>query len=281
MAKFLLTMQHEEHFLLPIFLAHYTRYFPEDCIYVIDHGSKVDTIYRGINRILVPRDKPFSELARLNLIKSIAHGLLQYFDWGVYADCDELIAMQCADERTLRQVDVLHVVGFETYQGSDVQPGGRLFGLLSPLMCKPLLFNKTPNWNVGFHMAVGVTPPAELKIPMAHVRFLYPEHAAGRLAVRRAIPDSMPLAEKREGMAEHWARGVEVLEEFQQFTKQLAERQAPIVPFAAVRRDEVLKEFHASTPGGGKAVYWGAQAGYEAASVRHDLTSQFAHLVKV
>lgn len=82
MAKFLLTMQHEEHFMLQVFLDHYTRYFPEECIYIIDHGSRVQTTHSRVNRIFVPRDKPFSELDRLTLVKSIASGLLRYFDWG-------------------------------------------------------------------------------------------------------------------------------------------------------------------------------------------------------
>lgn len=265
--------------MLPIFLDHYTRFFPEECIYVIDHGARIPTKHTAVNRISVPRDRPFSELDRLNLIKSIAGGLLGYFDWGVVADCDELIAIDHIDEQSLKQAKVMHVAGFEAYRGNVASPAAVL-GLLNPAMCKPLIFATLPSWNVGFHLALEVEPLPELTVPMAHVRFLYPDIAAQRATVRLAIPESMPEAERREGMATHWARGGKVLEDFQRLTMGLAERRSAIVPFTAVPRDQVLERSEVPIPGHGKVVFWGARGGYETASMRHDITRPFAHLAK-
>ena len=94
---FLLTMQYNEDIHLSIFLRHYSRFFKPENIYVIDHGSIKNNVPNEYNRIYVPRHKPFSETDRLSLIKGICHGLLPYYDYGVYADCDELINLQGVD----------------------------------------------------------------------------------------------------------------------------------------------------------------------------------------
>ena len=48
MNRFLLTMQYDESLILPIFLKHYSHYFPAENIFVIDHGSQVNLIPEGV-----------------------------------------------------------------------------------------------------------------------------------------------------------------------------------------------------------------------------------------
>lgn len=279
MSKFLLTMQYSEQAMLPIFLDHYLRFFPADCIYVIDHGTRVQTKHTGINRISIPRDRTFSELDRLLLVQSISNGLLRFFDWGVYADCDELIAMDYVDERVLASQKVLNVAGFEVYrEDRDSLAGQQLLGLLNPNMCKPLIFAALPNWNAGFHMAVGVEPPMQLVVPMCHIHFLYPDIARERMILRRGIPDTMPENERDQGYADHWKRGDEVLGDFQMRTRELAHLQAPTLPFSPVSRDSVLKRSTAPIPGRGEVEFWSSRGDYKSMNIRYDLTHQFGHL---
>lgn len=187
--------------------------------------------------------------------------------------------MDYVNEQKLKQLGFLHVAGFEAYRpDNDGKPGQQLLGLLSPYMCKPLIFTTVPNWNVGFHMAIGAEPPAQLNIPMAHIRFLYPDRARERLALRKSIPKSMPSAEQQAGMAENWTRGAEMLEEFQRLTSDLAERQTAIIPFTPVQRDRVMKQFEVPVTGGGQMTVWGAVDGFETASERYDISRQFSHL---
>ena len=262
--------------MLPIFLDHYLQFFPPESIYVVDHGEPVTSEHVGINRISVPRNRAFSEVDRLNLVKSLANGLLPFFDWGVYADCDELIAMEYVDERALASQKVLSVVGFEVYREyHDGVPSHRLLGLLNPNMCKPLIFTTLPNWNAGFHLAVGVEPPLQLAVPMSHIRFLYPSVSRERMALRRGIPDSMPENERKEGFAGHWKRGEALLDEFEMLTTELDRLEAPIFPFAQISRDSVLQRFETFVPGQGKIEFWGARGDYRSTKVRYDLTRQF------
>jgi hypothetical protein len=162
MNRFLLTMQYDESLMLPIFLKHYSQYFPAENIFVIDHGSKVSLIPEGFNRIYVPRDRPFSENARLDLIQKITQGLLNYYDLGVYADCDELISFLDVDFDSLADT-VTYVAGFEVFLNKSSQ----IIGALNPLECKPLIFKKTPTWSLGFHSSNA--KPSILSIPMAHI----------------------------------------------------------------------------------------------------------------
>jgi hypothetical protein len=274
-SRFLLTMQREENFMLPVFLDHYARYFPEDCIFVIDHGSRVPANYPGVNRLAVPATRGFSELDRLRLIKSMVNGLLGYFDYGVFADCDELIAMEYVDESVLGRHGVLNVAGFEVYRDRP----GQLLGLLSPFMCKPLIFKTQPNWNVGFHLAVGVEPPERLTVPMAHIRFLDTGVAAKRLATRPRIREAMPEREQQEGLAIHWSQGHGLLENFQRRASALAVRDAPIVAFEWVDRGTVMQPQVLSAQPGSEVTVWAPRGGYELAAVRHDLSSAFPHLM--
>src|SRR3954451_2480512 len=78
---FLLTMQYEEKVMLPIFLSHYARYFPKSGTYVLDHGSTENHVPEGVNRIWVPRDRPFSEQRRRAAVSYIVASLLQHYDW--------------------------------------------------------------------------------------------------------------------------------------------------------------------------------------------------------
>jgi hypothetical protein len=157
MKKFLLTMQYEEKFLLPIFIKHYSQYFPLNCIYVIDHGSSENFAPEGINRIYIPRDRNFSERDRLQLVSNIAHGLLRYYDYGVYADCDELIALSYLNESEFTNNSVVYVCGFDCYL-EELSGKKRILGLVNPVICKPLIFRETPNWNQGFHLSTPHPP---------------------------------------------------------------------------------------------------------------------------
>lgn len=207
MNRFLLTMQYDESLMLPIFLKHYSHYFPAENIFVIDHGSKVNLIPEGFNRIYMPRDRPFSEMARLDLIQKITQGLLNYYDLGVYADCDELISFRDVDFDSLADT-VTYVAGFEVFLNKSSQ----IIGALNPLECKPLIFKKTPTWSLGFHSSTA--KPSTLSIPMAHIRYFDRELSRDRLIGRRAVYKNMDKAEGSQKIDAHWGDGDRELNEF-------------------------------------------------------------------
>lgn len=206
-------MQFEEDIFLPIYLRHYLKYFSPENIFVIDHGSSKNIIPQGINRIYIPRDRPFSEKSRLELIKKVSDGLLEYYDFGVYSDCDELISFEGVNDQALMSREVTYVAGFEVFS-AHTDRDSRLLGLLNPCECKPLIFTKTPAWTAGFHCS-GAIPDA-ITIPLVHIRYLDRASARDRLKSRQKVYESLDPHEKGLMVDYHWSLGERELNDFYQ-----------------------------------------------------------------
>lgn len=200
---FVLTMQHNEDYFLPIFLRHYCQFFEPKNIFVIDHGSKSNLIPQEFSRIYLPRDKPFSETERLNLIKDITRGLLRYYDAGIYADCDELIYLNDFNFDVLQTSSPIYLAGFECTV-AQVSGEKKLIGILNPHESKPLIFNRVPDWLRGFHSATNVQPLEFLSIPMAHLKFFSQKQFDLRGESRKKTYKEMVADEKDMGIAHHW-----------------------------------------------------------------------------
>jgi hypothetical protein len=229
-------MQYEESLIFPIFLNHYRRFFSAENIFVIDHGSKTNLIPDDVNRIYVPRNKPFSEVARLDLIQNISKGLLNYYDLGVYADCDELISFECVDFDSIVD-EVTYVAGFEVFQGKY----GQVIGALNPLECKPLIFKTTPVWGLGFHSSN--IKPSVLSIPMAHIRYFDREIFGNRLIERQLVYENMDIGERDRYVASHWAKGEDELSEFYSFLDSNQDNIASAEYFLNIPSNEVFNKF--------------------------------------
>lgn len=202
MRSFLITMQHNETRMLPIFLSHYARHFEASNIFVVDHGSDANLVPAGVNRLYLPRDRPFSEISRRNAISHFAAGLLEYYDYGVYADADELVDLDRFDPGLLGQASAVYVAGFNVFSAAR-NGATRTYGVFDPVLCKPLIFSKVPRWGVGFH-GCDVGPLERLAVPMAHLKFAFPSAYAEIRAARRTVHAQMNAEEKRHGIASHW-----------------------------------------------------------------------------
>jgi len=267
MNRFLLTMQYDEKLLLPIFLEHYRQYFPTENIFVIDHGSSTNLIPPGYNRIFVPRDRPFSEIARLDLIQKITQGLLNYYDIGVYADCDELISFEGVDLNAIPDT-VNYVAGFEVFLSNASQ----IIGALNPIECKPLIFKKSPTWSLGFHSS-GAKPSA-LSIPMAHVRYFDKELLRDRLIGRSMVHENMDKVEGDNGIAGHWADGDRELCEFYSYVDSNQANISTAKAFVDIQWNEV---FNISAP---KSLYVQTQPQFHAKGDYKIFNGQFYNLTK-
>ena len=231
MSKFLLTMQYEEDIFLPIYLRHYLKYFSPENIFVIDHGSSRNIVPQGINRIYIPRDRPFSEKSRLELIKNISQGLLEYYDFGLYTDCDELISLEGISDQALMGNEITYVAGFEVF-AAKTENGSRLLGLINPNECKPLIFNQIPAWTAVFHCSGAI--PITLSIPLAHIRYLDPAIARDRLKSRQKVYETLHAYEKGLMVDYHWSLGEQELNNFYQFLSTINWSQARLMTFQSV-----------------------------------------------
>jgi len=278
MTKFLLTMQYEEKFLLPFFIKHYSQFFPLNFIYVIDHGSSENFIPDGVNRIYIPRDRDFSEIDRMMLIKNIADGLLKYYDYGVYADCDEFIALDYFDERELSNYPVSYVCGFDCFSGV-IDGAAKVYGLINPVMCKPLIFKEVPNWNSGFHFSDGHPPSLELSIPMAHVRYLFKSEISRRVNIRKTVYSSLAPREKAAGFDLHWSAGEKAASDFFEYLDRLIEKNPQISSFHNFKRNQLFNEHFTTGVYTSRSVFMG-KGGYELFEERFDLTDFFPALLE-
>lgn len=273
-------MQHDEKFLLPIFINHYAKYVPLNNIFVIDHGSAADLTPPGVNKIYVPRDRPFSEFDRLALIKHISAGLLKYYDYGVYADCDELIALEYLCEDKLKESSVIHVAGFDVYAGKDNKNSSdRLMGLINSNECKPLIFTIVPDWAAGFHFSRRQLPPVKLEIPMAHVRFLFPEEKTARISTRRKVFQSMQENEKKVGHSRHWEDGEAGFNKFTSHTNDLHDKNSTILPFHEIDRDKLFKKVAVTSRAETTLTFYIPKIQQTLPDERYDLTEKFPDLL--
>ncbi len=273
-------MQYDEEFLLPIFINHYKKYIPLRNIFVIDHGSAIDLVPAGVNKIYVPRDRPFSEVDRLNLIKHISAGLLKYYDYGVYADCDELIALEYLYEDRLKESSAIYVAGFDVYVGGDDKnSNNQLMGLINPHESKPLIFKTVPDWGVGFHFSNKQLPSAKLEIPMAHVRFLFPEEDSERIGTRRKVFQTMPENEKKAGLDQHWEDGQLNFNKFTSRTNYLEHSKSIILSFQGIDRDKLFNKVTATNPAATDPSFYIPKGQYDLLNERYALTDIFPDLL--
>jgi hypothetical protein len=239
-------MQYDERLCLPVFLAHYSRFFPAERIFIIDHGSSSDLVPPGYNTIRVPRTRPYSELSRVQFIRHFSAGLLEYFDCGIFVDCDELIDLDGFDARLPGRPPVAYCAGFDVFRHETPQ-GRRLLGYLSPHLCKPSIFSITPNWAMGFHGSDH--PPTGLMRPMAHIRFAFGDRSALRLRERIAVHRTMQAREKAEGVAAQWGDGDTEYQSFARFIERRLTAGASILPFAPVDSSGMFREIAVAQAG--------------------------------
>jgi hypothetical protein len=270
-------MQYDEELCLPHFLDHYSKYFPKNDIFIIDHGSSRDLVPAGCNRIYVPRDRPYSERSRLRLIKNISSGLLEYFDAGVYADCDELINLDALSTLNFSEFPVTYTAGFDVYR-AETDKGPRLLGLLNPHLCKPSIFARTPNWLMGFHGCE--YPPRVLTMPMAHIRFLFKEDSLNRLRGRIPIRQSMQAGEKAAGIGAQWESGAGDYVDFYRTADQRGGADTKILEFVPIDAATLFQaRIHKSADGAeGPMIYWPIGT-WGVTDYRFDLTDQFPALL--
>ena len=251
MNKFLITMQYNENYLLPIFLRHYSQYFPPENIFIIDHGSSSNLVPEGFNRIYIPRDRLFSENSRLELIKSISNGLLNYYDLGVYADCDELISFKDVDFSSILHSET-YVAGFEVFWNDNSE----LIGLINPYECKPLIFKRVPSWRPGFHSSK--FEPRTLNIPMVHIRYLHVENAIDRQNSRVNVYECLEKVESASGINKHWEDGAKDLNEFYAHINSKMNNESTYLTFHPIEPSNVFDKHYP------RYLFWGAETSYHA-----------------
>jgi hypothetical protein len=256
-------MQYNEDYMLPVFLDHYSRFLDPKHIKVIDHGSTIKQEHSldKYERIYIPRSRPFSEGSRLRIIQHFVSGLLEYYDFGIFVDCDELIDLTNIKDISFINHKIHHVAGFDVFFRNTVN-GLRLHGLFNPSYCKPSIFSYVPYWTAGFHEVD--SPINMLNIPMIHTSLLYKKQAIDRLNIRSKVYQNVIEHEKEGGVAIHWDDGLSRFNSFYDYVNSNSSTQpksfSPIDPIVFSDHTERDK-------------------GYKFSNVEYDLTEKFPHIV--
>ena len=161
------TMVYNEAVFLPIWLKHYGRQVGLENCFVIDHGSD-DGSTRDLptcNVIRIPRS-PFDDHKKSAFSSQFCSSLLNWFDWVVYSDVDELLIADPKVSPSLREYvrrplpDVVTAIGLNVAHRFQVEPeldltrpvtSQRHYVFSASSMCKPNLICKPVKWSPGSH----------------------------------------------------------------------------------------------------------------------------------
>lgn len=200
---FVLTMQYNDEYFMPIWVRHYEKYFKHESMYVIDHGSDYNFIPQTVNRIYVPRAKGFDELDRLSMVQGFVFALMKCYDWGVFCDSDELILLENFSPELMAPKQTVFSYGFDLFK-VNVDGCVKVYGLFNRAISKPLVFNHDyPGWSTGFH-GVKLDAPPEISLVMGHLKYFDEAAYEKNFCARKKAYDSMNEIEKSKGIAQQW-----------------------------------------------------------------------------
>ena len=196
-----LTMVYNESAFLPVWAKHYARQVGPDHCYVIDHGSTEPiSVPPAVNVIRLPRSA-HDDVRRARFVSKMSDSLLEYYDWVIHADVDELVVADpalysnlpqyCADTAcdTINAIgfDVQHVPSLEGRLNLD-QPIGQQRGWVrfTSAMCKPVLTRQPLSWTAGFHSSDKA--PTFADVYLFHLHWADRDVGLDRLAKTRVMP---------------------------------------------------------------------------------------------
>ena len=196
-----LTMVYNESMMLPIWAKHYARQVGADHCYVVDHGSTEPVLVPpGMNVVRLPRS-PHDDTRRARFISKLSHSLLEYYDWIIYTDVDELVLADPQKYSFLPnfcdslESSVISAIGFDVQQVPLLEPSLKLdqpvgqqrgWARFTSAMCKPVLTCQPLDWTAGFHSSNHVSTFTELYL--FHLHWADRDIGLCRLSKTRTMP---------------------------------------------------------------------------------------------
>jgi glycosyltransferase involved in cell wall biosynthesis len=171
------TVIKDAEYILPFYLEHYTRNFPDCKINIFDNGSTDSSIdlckEAGCNII------PFFDfvpLVKEHYLTDLKNNVWKTSkaDWVIICDVDELIQINSDDLVNLVEVDIVQFRGFNMVDIND-KKDPKLFthGLSAGMYCKACLFRPSIeeiNYTSGAH---GFEPDSKYKISKFQYRLFH------------------------------------------------------------------------------------------------------------
>jgi len=197
-------MTYNEPDFVPIWTRHYARHVGAENCFLFDHGTDDGSTDRlaGFNVIRLPRS-PFNEPSRRRFVNAFCTSLLEYYDFVVSADIDEIVLPDPDQHATLAAYcaaprgPVTNAIGLNVQHVPSLEPpldltqpitAQRRYVWLSSTMCKPLLIRAPVTWSPGGHCCEH--PVRFDGLYMFHLRWFDLGLGLRRLAKTRATPRS-------------------------------------------------------------------------------------------
>lgn len=251
----IVTMVYNEKVNLPIWIRYYREAVPSATLFVIDHCSDDRSTEHlpGVNKLPLPR-KEVDEWSRTRLINQLQLAFLEFYDFFVYTDCDELIvpdpekypsleahlAAQSYEYASPIGLTLTHLVGVEPPIDLN-RPilAQRRYCQFQSTMCKPIITRVALKWQPGFHACdkpIRVDP----SLYMFHTKSADQDLALNRLHITRGLKWSQEAIEASHGQ-HHRYDDERFLQEFFLDRVKLYHKQGGAQPFEFSAELEKLK----------------------------------------
>ena len=199
------TMTYNEPDFVPIWTRHYARHAGRDTLLTSSITAPTTAAWTGwamSMRSALPRS-PFDEPSRRRLFINASCGsLLEYYDFALHADIDEIVLPNPRQHATLTDYcsaprgEVTNAIGLNVQHVPALEPAldptrpvtlqRKPFVWLGSTMCKPLLIRRPVTWSQGGHCCE--YPVTFDGLYMFHLRWFDLTLGLKRLAKTRTMP---------------------------------------------------------------------------------------------
>ena len=123
-----ITMVYRDYWALAQWIRHYSKHLGIENLYVVAHGpdDKVNEIAKGANIWTIPRDTLEGFDKRRNkMLNQFQSGLLQFYDWVVRTDTDELVCLDPTQYGSISNLlnetteDAVFSIGLNVFEQAD------------------------------------------------------------------------------------------------------------------------------------------------------------------
>jgi hypothetical protein len=195
------TMFYNEPEYLPIWLRYYASQLGRENCFLVDHGSDLPgaRAHAGTNIFRLPRS-PQDENQRVRAISTLVNYLLNYYDWVIYGDTDEIVVADptqyngLVDFCSRQRSGCISCVGLNLHHCPVDEPDFDVaksvleqrswVRFVSP-MCKPIITSDPVHWGRGFHSASA--PVTFENVFLFHLRYFDLKIGLKRLGRTRNI----------------------------------------------------------------------------------------------
>jgi hypothetical protein len=161
------TKARNERVFLPIWLNHYSKFFPQEDIFVLDHltdDGSTENLQCNVERL--DYELAWDEDWRMKIVQNKVQELLNFYECVIYTDTDELIFSphlpldKIIDEFLLTEQSFLTCTGYEIMQDENTEKAfdfnltimeQRSFWFKCHIYDKTLITKIPLNWSYGFH----------------------------------------------------------------------------------------------------------------------------------